>query len=147
MSNPTTLNFTNEAQAVDPTTVTDKTLLVEKVVTIDGEEVWVKATSTHSQARHIPKVTFCCQDIIPGKQGPWHYAKIFLPKTYEVYYDPFSVLSKGEGKFREFKLKVSIRRNDGLDVAYAHILDDEWWEIMNELLKEDPYVEVAVAYD
>jgi hypothetical protein len=76
---------------VDPTTVTDDASpLVEKVVTIDGpgKEDGVKVANTHSQAslaRRVPKVTFCCQELVHNKLGNWHYAKIFLPKTYEVY--------------------------------------------------------------
>ncbi|KAF8803286.1 hypothetical protein BYT27DRAFT_7195890 [Phlegmacium glaucopus] len=80
MFDPTALNPTNEAQAVDPTTITDHASpLVEKVVTIDGKEAKAKVANTHSQARRVPKVTFCCQEVVPGKEGAWHYVKIFLP--------------------------------------------------------------------
>jgi hypothetical protein len=161
MSNPTMLNHPpNEAQAGK-----------------DSED-GVKVANTHSQTRRLPKVTFCCQEITDNnlnlKLENWHYAKIFLPKTYEVYHDPFSssLLSKGmlnhhylqeakvaalrclsdllrysdwDGeKVWKFRLKVSIRRNDGQGFVYARILDDEWWEIMNELVQENPDLVVVV---
>jgi hypothetical protein len=56
---------------------------VEKVVVIDGKEVKVKVSDTHSQARRGPKVTFRIQE----KRGAVHYAKIYLPKTHEVHYN------------------------------------------------------------
>ncbi|KAF8803283.1 hypothetical protein BYT27DRAFT_7244349 [Phlegmacium glaucopus] len=156
MSEPTALNLTNEAQAVAPTTVTDDASpLVEKVVTIDGKEAGVKVANTHSQARRVPKVTFCCQEIINfDKLGSWHYAKIFLPKTHEEARAAAVRCFGGllthtnysrKGELRHFGLKVSIRRNGGLGFAHAHILDDEWWEIMNELIEENPDLEVAVV--
>ncbi|KAF8803302.1 hypothetical protein BYT27DRAFT_7244359 [Phlegmacium glaucopus] len=146
MSNGTALNFTNEAGAeavaevVDPTTV-------EKVVTTTGG---VKVAN-------IPKITLCCQEIISGSPLYWHYAKILLPKTYEETkaaavrcFRGFMIYPKDsgrQGQVREFVLKVSIRRSNGPQFVWAHIMEDEWWEVMNELIKEDPHVEVAVAYD
>jgi len=42
------------------------------------------------------------------------------------------------------EVKVSIRKKDNREFAYARILADEWWEIMNELIEENPDLEVLV---
>jgi len=140
---------------VGPTTITDDASpLVD--VTIDGKEAGVKVVNTHSQARRVPKVTFCCHEIINfNKLGSLHYAKILLPKTYEeakmaavrcfaglLVYSDYD--SKKKGQLKEFELRVTIRKNNGAGFTYARILYDEWWQIMNELIEENPDLEVLV---
>ena len=58
---------------------------LEEVMMIDGKEVNVKIANPEYRARRRPKVLFGVQEFEYSKPGPTYYAKIYLPKTYEVY--------------------------------------------------------------
>jgi hypothetical protein len=56
--------------------------------------------------------------------------------------------SSKKGTLKNFGLKVLIRtldpQGEGSSWAWAHVRPHEWWEIMNELIKETNDVEVGV---
>jgi hypothetical protein len=51
--------------------------------------------------------------------------------------------TKPEGELIDFGLRAIIRKNDD-SWTWAHIRPAEWWDIMNELIKENPNLEVGV---
>ena len=81
--------YDEKSQTVAPDNAT--TYLDDQIVMIDGKEIVKKIDS---QPR-IPQVTFRIQPKTNRNPAPIHYAKMFLPKTHEVYYDTCSLFRQG----------------------------------------------------